>query len=132
MSVIRFVVTGGLNTVIDLAVFALLYFIFEVHLILANVLAFLVAVTNSYLMNRYWSFAHLRSNKHTLREYIEFVSASIFAVFFSTAILVFGQAYLAVGILKLLAAIVTPIVNFLLYRFLVFAPRAGERNVVDR
>jgi len=55
----RFVVVGGANTVVTLAVFVLLAGA-GVGPLDSTVLAFVVGAVNSYLLNRRWTFDHAR------------------------------------------------------------------------
>ena len=52
-----FAVIGVVNTLVDLGVFLAAYNVFELSLIPANVLAWLVAVSGSYVMNCFITFA---------------------------------------------------------------------------
>ena len=52
----RFSIVGVLNTLVDLAVFMLLVKLLSVPLVPANLLAFAVALANSYVLNRLWTF----------------------------------------------------------------------------
>jgi putative flippase GtrA len=54
---LRFGIVGGSGYLINLAVFALLAGILDVHHLVAAVGAFCVAVTNNFLWNRYWTFS---------------------------------------------------------------------------
>lgn len=53
---VRFSVVGGTGYVINLAVYSLLVALAGLHYIPAAVLAFCVAVTNNFLLNRHWTF----------------------------------------------------------------------------
>ncbi len=57
LQLFKFGLVGGSGYLINLAVFALLTGIFDVHHMLAAVGAFAVAVTNNFLWNRHWTFA---------------------------------------------------------------------------
>jgi len=52
----HFAVVGGSGYVVNLIVFAILTEAFDLHHIAAAVLAFCVAVTNNFLLNRHWTF----------------------------------------------------------------------------
>ncbi|MGN6257951.1 MAG: GtrA family protein [Solirubrobacterales bacterium] len=56
VQLLKFGVVGGLGYLINLAVFAVLAEGFGVHHAIAAVGAFCVAVTNNFLLNRYWTF----------------------------------------------------------------------------
>jgi putative flippase GtrA len=54
---VRFaVVVGALGYLINVAAFSLLVEIHDMHYLAAAALAFCVAVTNNFLLNRYWTF----------------------------------------------------------------------------
>ena len=54
--VVRFGLVGVLNTAVDFALFALLFYGAEWPLLGANAAAYSVAAVNSYLLNKYWTF----------------------------------------------------------------------------
>lgn len=54
---IKFAFIGILNTGLDYGVFSLLTYGFQVNYLVANVISFSLAVSNSYLLNRRWTFA---------------------------------------------------------------------------
>jgi putative flippase GtrA len=53
---VRFSIVGGTGYVINLAVYSVLVQVVDLHYIPAAVLAFCVAVTNNFLLNRHWTF----------------------------------------------------------------------------
>jgi putative flippase GtrA len=53
---VRFSIVGGTGYVVNLAVYSLLVAAADFHYIPAAVLAFCVAVTNNFLLNRHWTF----------------------------------------------------------------------------
>ena len=53
---VRFSLVGASGYVINLAVYSTLVFALGVHYLVAAALAFCVAVTNNFLLNRYWTF----------------------------------------------------------------------------
>lgn len=72
----QFAVVGGSGYVINLAVFAALTQLADAHPLLAAVGAFVVAVTNNFVLNRIWTF-----RKQGAREYhAGFQAARFFAV----------------------------------------------------
>lgn len=123
-SFIKFAIVGVINTIIDFAVFFALYELAGWNMIYSNICAFLVAVTNSYFMNKYFSFAHHKEKRISMAEFVIFVTASIATLSLSTAILVLGEPYLPVLYLKIIAAIITPLLNFLIYRFVIFQKKS--------
>jgi dolichol-phosphate mannosyltransferase len=57
LQLVKFGLVGGSGYLINLAVFAVLTGNFGVHHTIAAIGAFGVAVTNNFLLNRYWTFA---------------------------------------------------------------------------
>ncbi|HET9158603.1 MAG TPA: GtrA family protein [Myxococcaceae bacterium] len=53
---LRFSLVGGTGYFVNLAVFAALVDLADVHHILAAVIAFCFAVTNNFILNRHWTF----------------------------------------------------------------------------
>jgi putative flippase GtrA len=53
---VRFSIVGGSGYVINLAVYSLLVQVADLHYIGAAIIAFCVAVTNNFLLNRHWTF----------------------------------------------------------------------------
>jgi putative flippase GtrA len=56
LQLVKFSAVGASGYVVNLAVYTTLVQAFDVHYILAAVLAFCVAVTNNFLWNRHWTF----------------------------------------------------------------------------
>jgi len=58
----KFCVVGMSGYVVNLAVYAALLDGANLHYLLAATCSFVVAVTNNYLLNRYWTFRHARGH----------------------------------------------------------------------
>jgi putative flippase GtrA len=58
----KFCVVGASGYVVNLAVYAALLDGANFHYLLAATCSFVVAVTNNYLLNRYWTFRHARGH----------------------------------------------------------------------
>ena len=122
-----FAVVGVVNTFIDLGIFLAAYNLLQLPLIPANVLAWLVAVSGSYVMNSFITFAAESGRQLRWRAYGAFVASGVAGVITNTAILVVASYWLPVLAAKLLAIAVSFVVNFSLSHFVVFKTR--ERRV---
>jgi putative flippase GtrA len=120
-----FAMVGVVNTLIDLGIFLLAYGVFGLPLIAANVLSWLVAVSCSYVMNSFITFAHESGRKLSWRAYGTFVASGIAGVIANTATLVVAAHWMPVIAAKLLAIIASFLVNFSLSHFVVFRPHAA-------
>ena len=54
--IIRYSAVGVANTICDFTIFSVLYYVFGVQLLIANTVAFFFAVTQSYFLNKIWTF----------------------------------------------------------------------------
>lgn len=118
-----FAVIGVVNTLVDLGVFLAAYNVFELSLIPANVLAWLVAVSGSYVMNCFITFAAESGRQLRWRAYGAFVASGVAGVIANTATLVVASYWMPVLAAKLLAIAASFAVNFSLSHFVVFRTR---------
>lgn len=59
---VKFCVTGGLNTIIDLCVTTLLNSVLKLPLFVAQIIGCLAGMTNSFITNKHWTFRTGRGN----------------------------------------------------------------------
>jgi putative flippase GtrA len=118
-----FAVVGVINTLVDYGVFLSGYYLLGLPLIPANVLAWLVAVSGSYVMNSFVTFAAESGRTLRWRAYGAFVAAGIVGVIANTATLVIASLWIPVPAAKLAAIAASFVVNFSLSHFVVFRTR---------
>jgi putative flippase GtrA len=121
-----FALVGVVNTLVDYGVFLAAYYLLNLPLVPANVLAWLVAVSGSYVMNCYITFAAESGRQLRWRAYGAFVASGIAGVIANTAVLVLASQWIAVPAAKLLAIAASFVVNFSLSHFVVFRSRVGQ------
>jgi len=96
-------------------------------LIPANVIAWLVAVSGSYVMNSMTTFARESGRKLRWKSYGTFVASGIAGVIANTAVVLVAVQYVDdARIAKLIAILVGFVVNFSLSHFVVFRSRAAK------
>jgi putative flippase GtrA len=126
LKALSFAVVGVVNTLIDLGIFLIGYNVIGLALVPANVLAWIVAVSGSYVMNSFITFAAESGGKLRWRSYGTFVASGVAGVIANTAVLVVASYWIPVIAAKLLAIAVSFVVNFSLSHFVVFrAHRPG-------
>ena len=113
---------GILNSLVDLGVFLIAYGVAELPLVPANVIAWAVAVTFSYVMNSSITFATESGGKLRWKDYAAFAASGIAGVIANTTALVVASYFMPVLAAKLLAILVSFVVNFSLTHFVVFRP----------
>ncbi len=97
-------------------------------LIAANVMAWAVAVSGSYLMNSFITFAAESGRQLRWRDYGTFVASGILGVTASTAALVIARQVMPVLLAKGCAILAAFAVNFCMSHFVVFRVRAAPEN----
>jgi putative flippase GtrA len=98
----------------------------DVALVVANAIAWLVAVTGSYVMNSYVTFAKESGRQLTWRAYLTFAASGVLGWFANTATVLIASRFVPVVFAKILAIGAGFIVNFSMSHFVVF--RASARN----
>lgn len=117
---IKFGLVGATSTIIDWGAYFALTRLSHMHYLVAKTISFLLAVMNSYLLNRLWTFAVKKDP--TLKEFLKFLTIAFIGLTLNTSIM-----FLMVGKLGLAdiwgLAIATTIVvfwNFTSSRYWVF------------
>jgi putative flippase GtrA len=121
-----FALIGVFNTLIDLGVFLAAYYLLGLDLIPANVVAWLVAVSGSYVMNSSITFAAESGGVLRWRAYGAFVASGIAGLIANTAALKVASLWMPVPAAKLIAILASFVVNFSLSHFVVF--RSHDRS----
>jgi putative flippase GtrA len=117
-----FAVIGLMNTLVDFGVFLLAITYLTASLIAANVLSWAVAVTGSYVMNSFITFAAQSGGRLRLRAYFGFIGSGVAGLIANTATLLIAAKLLLLPVVlaKVLAIGASFVVNFSLARFVVF------------
>ena len=97
----------------------------NLRLIVINVSSWLIAVSGSYMMNSFITFAAESGRQLRWRAYGTFVASSVVGGVANTATLVLVAQLVPVWAAKACAILVSFMVNFSMSHFVVFRPRAG-------
>jgi putative flippase GtrA len=120
LKAMSFASIGVVNTLVDLGLFLLALKYLTGSLVVANVLAWTVAVSGSYVMNSFITFAAESGRCLTLRAYLTFVASQVLGLAASTGTLVAAAMVMPVLFAKLLAIGAAFLVNFSMSHFVVF------------
>jgi putative flippase GtrA len=131
LKAMSFAVVGLINTAVDAAIFFLLLGFVTSSLVIANVTAWFIANTGSYVMNSLTTFAAETGGKLSLRYYAGFVGSGIVAVIASTITVVVAARFvgLPVWAAKAIAILVSFAVNFTITHFVVFRTKSEGADV---
>src|SRR5689334_2035609 len=128
LKALSFGLVGVINTAVDAAVFFLALGYFTSSLIAANIMAWVIAVSNSYVLNSFTTFAAESGRRLLLRAYLMFLTAGLFGLVANTLTLITAALFLPVWAAKALAIGASFLVNFSLSHTVVFrspSPAAG-------
>jgi putative flippase GtrA len=125
---ISFAVIGLGNTLIDLGVFTFAYQILALALVPANVMAWAVAVSASYVMNSLITFRAESGRVLRTKDYLSYVASGILGVITATTTLVVLSHFVPVYAAKLASILVAFIVNFAMSHFVVFRTPKAQPN----
>ena len=136
LKAMSFAAVGVINSVIDFGVFWIAVQYLGAPIVPANILSWLVAVSNSYVMNSFITFARESGRELRWRSYITFLGAGLAGLVVNTTTLV-----VAIGLMprliadptyqlaaaKACAIAASFLVNFSLSHFIVFKRKSGAR-----
>ena len=124
VQMIKFASVGIANTLVDFSLFALLYSMFGLDKILANTIAFLAAVLNSYVLNRRWTFA-AQGNAFAIRSVMYFIGLNAVGLMISNLTIYMLAPPLHPLLAKAIATLLTFLWNFTTSKLFVFRTRPG-------
>lgn len=123
LKAVSFGLIGFVNFAIDFAIFSLGYFYLGLPIIAANVISWIVAVSNSYVLNSRITFAAESGGKLRVKDYLAFCLSQAGGLVANTATVFVASYFMPVLVGKLLAVGAGFLVNFSLSHFVVFRAR---------
>jgi putative flippase GtrA len=128
----KYATTGLANTAVDFGILNLLMWMTGIYsgqtIFLLNSIAFLIAVTHSYIWNKFWTFRS--KDKDVAGQFVQFLAVSLIGILINGAIVyvvttlvspMFGlSSAVWANVAKALATLISLIWNFLGYKFVVF------------
>ena len=133
LKMVSFAMIGVANALVDFVVFACAYKVLELPLVPSNVVAWLVAVSGSYVMNTLITFRHESGRILRREDYLKFVASGILGVFAATTTLVALSYFVEVFVAKLVSILVSFAANFSMSHFVVLRPkRPIDEKLTDR
>jgi putative flippase GtrA len=118
-----FAAVGVVNAAVDFAVFSFAYYYLGLPIVTANVMAWLVAVSGSYVMNSLTTFARESGRELRAKAYFAFMISQIGGLLANTTTVFVASYFMPVWLGKVLAIGASFVVNFSLSHFVVFRKR---------
>ena len=129
LKALSFALVGLVNTAVDATIFFLLLAYATPSLVAANVTAWFIANTGSYVMNSFTTFSAETGGKLSLKHYAGFVGSGLVAVTASTITVVLAAKLMPVWAAKAIAILVSFVVNFSITHFVVFRAKSERADV---
>jgi len=117
---IKFAVVGLANTAVDFTVFWVLVTNFPIPPLAANTLSYSAGVSNSFFLNKYWTFRSTTQRSDSVRQFSSFVLISIVSLALSNMFLWAAAFFLPLMLAKGVSILGTFSFNFLASRYFVF------------
>jgi putative flippase GtrA len=145
LKAVSFALVGLVNTAVDATIFFLLLGYVTSSLTIANVTAWFIANIGSYVMNAFTTFSAETGGRLTFRHYAGFVGSGLVAVTASTITVELAARFLpvlvpkldeirlgtvtaAIVIAKVIAILVSFVVNFSITHFVVFRTKTERAD----
>lgn len=128
-SVFLYLVFGVLTTILNISIFFIFTNIFKINYIIANIIAWIVAVAVAYITNKLYVFeTNNNEKKSNIKEIFKFFLARVITLVMETLILIIMINLMNVSesFTKVFANILVLIANYILSKYLIFIN--GEKN----
>lgn len=117
---IRFAIVGVVNTAIDFSIFAVLYYLLHWPLLAAHAAGFMLAVVNSYVCNKTWTFGDRRPSR--MEDGVKFLLVAICGLVTGSAVIALAAQFMPALAAKACAVAATFVVNYWASARYVFVP----------
>lgn len=114
VQIFKFVIVGGIATIIDWVVYYVLYNYAHLDPLIANILSFSVSVIYNYIASVKWVF-DVKKDKNKVRMLVEFLIFSIIGLVITEILLWLGINKLGVNamLVKIIATAIVMVFNFI-------------------
>lgn len=121
----KFGIVGVINTAVDFAVFSVLFYGVGLPLLAANSLAVSAGASNSYLLNKYWTFTDRTRGREAFRAAAVFFALTLIGMAIANAAIWALSFVVPVLMAKLLSIAITMLWNYTTYRRFVYRQRVA-------
>ena len=122
---IRYLISGGTAALVNWATFFLLVHITKIYYLYASILAFIVSIGISFMMQKFWTFRDkLTQDIHM--QFARYIGVIVFSLILNTFLVYILVEKISVWYLlaQIIATAIIAVINFFAYRHLVFHKHA--------
>jgi putative flippase GtrA len=130
LKAVSFALVGVVNSIVDFSVFSIAYYYLVLPIVVANTLAWVVAVTGSYVMNSITTFAAESGRRLAFKHYFGFALSQVAGFLANTGTVwcLVELAHVPAWAAKVAAIAVSFVVNFSISHFVVFPARRPSED----
>lgn len=113
LQIFKFIVVGGIATIIDWIIYFVLYNYLNVNPLISNIISFSISMFYNYYASVKWVF-NVKAGKSRLQQFVEFIVFSLFGLLITEIILFIGVSKLGMNAMaiKIIATAITMVFNF--------------------
>jgi len=120
---VRYIIAGGLTTLVNFVVFALMHRIIRIDVTVSNVTSIFISILFAYVVNKHFVFKRFcNTGAELVMEFIKFVGSRLF-----TMVVEVGAVWLFVEVLvlnaligKAVSQVIVIILNYIISKLIVF------------
>lgn len=120
---LTYLIAGGIATILNIGVFALLTYGFKINYEISNIIAIIVAVLFQYISNKFFVFkTKTNTYKESIKEFISFIACRLVTMVMDQVMMKIGVDILGINelFMKILVNIIVIIVNYIFSKLIIF------------
>ena len=114
IQIVKFIIVGGIATIIDWSVYYVLYNFLNINPLIANILSFTVSVVYNYIASVRWIF-NVNENNSKQKMFIVFIVFSVIGLILTELLIYLGVDIMSIDALlvKIIATAIVMVFNFI-------------------
>jgi putative flippase GtrA len=120
---IRYIVVGGLTTLINFVVFALMHEVMRIDVTISNVTSISISIIFAYIANKLAVFmSHCKTRSELMLEFVKFVGSRLFTMVLEVGIVLLFAEILKINATlgKAVSVVLVVIINYFISKLIVF------------
>ena len=118
----RFSIVGLSNTIVDFTMFTMFNLVVGMSFSGSQVMGYSCGITNSFFLNRKWTFDDRHCSKKTVQELVQFIIVNLISLGITVLVMDFLIKNMSINVYvsKMIVTFVVQITNFIGYKLWVF------------
>lgn len=127
---ILYIIFGVITTAVDFAAFSLLYYLADVNEVIANTIAWILAVAAAFVTNKLIVFeSKSRNRKQLIKEILSFALARAASLIITDLFLVFAKnIHMNMIFAKAVISVIVVILNYIFSKLFIFKKQEDEKS----